>query len=260
MGATFAPILSTWQAMRKPSSMTYLSMWSGPRNISTALMRSFSNRSDCQAVDEPFYAYYLSKTGLKHPMRDDILANQPNWWETALEELNGPAHDGTSFKYIKHMTQHMLPEIDLDQFLDHQHCFLIRAPRLVLASFSQKMENFTAESTGFRQQLDLYTYFKSKGQPALVIEGEDILKSPEGMLKKLCGACNISFEPAMLSWPTGTRPEDGVWAAHWYQAVEASTGFAAYTEKNPQLPPALEALAIELEPYYLEMKKHKLTL
>lgn len=235
-------------------------MWSGPRNISTALMRSFSNRSDCQAVDEPFYAYYLSKTGLQHPMRDDILASQPNSWQEAMDGLNSPAQEGKSVRYIKHMTQHMLPEIDLDLFLDHQHCFLIRAPRLVLASFSAKMENFTADSTGFRQQLELYRYFKSKGRPIVVVEGEDILKSPERMLRKLCAASKISFEASMLSWPAGSRGEDGVWAAHWYHAVEASTGFAPFTEKNIQLPPGLEALAIELEPYYLEMRKHKLTL
>ncbi len=177
-----------------------------------------------------------------------------------MDGLNKPVQDGKSVLYIKHMTQHMLPEIDLDQLLDHQHCFLIRAPRLVLASFSAKMENFNADSTGFRQQLELFRYLKSKNRPAFVIEGEDILKSPERMLKKLCAACGISFESSMLSWPAGSRPEDGVWAAHWYQAVEASTGFAPFTERRVQLSPELEALAVKLEPYYLEMKKHKLTL
>ncbi|MBL4907021.1 MAG: hypothetical protein JKX94_06175 [Sneathiella sp.] len=211
-------------------------------------------------MDEPFYAYYLSETGLSHPMRNEVIASQSQNWQHVMTTINAPLQGRNSLLYVKHMTQHMLPEIDLSQLLDHKHCFLIREPRLVIASFSEKFENITADATGFRQQLDLFNYFIEQGLSVSVVEGEDIQKSPETLLTKLCESCDISFDRKMLSWPPGKRPEDGVWGAHWYNAVETSTGFAPYVEKEVQLTRNQEKLAKELEPYYLEMKTHKITL
>ncbi|MEH6404566.1 MAG: hypothetical protein V7750_14400 [Sneathiella sp.] len=235
-----------------------LSMWSGPRNISTAMMRAFGNRADCHPVDEPFYAYYLTKTGLQHPMREEVIASQPNDWKEAAAQFSQPLTDGQSLLYLKHMTQHILPEIDKASLQDHTHCFLIRHPRLVIASFAEKWSDVTAEATGFKQQLILYKYFKEQGASVCVIEGEDIQKSPRTMLDLLCKSCDIPFDENMLSWPTGRHPEDGVWGKHWYNAVEKSSGFAPYIEKEVSLSPALERLAEELEPFYDELKQQKI--
>lgn len=241
--------------------LTRLSMWSGPRNISTAMMRAFGNRPDCSAIDEPFYAYYLKTTGLQHPMRDAILETQPHRWQDVQSQIDAPRPQGTEVLYLKHMTQHMLPHIDLSQMASHAHCFLIRDPRLVIASFAEKWDQVDADATGFRQQLKLFEYFSKHAKiKPVIVEGEDIQKAPENMLQKLCKACGIDFYDHMLSWPSGRRPEDGVWGSHWYNAVEASTGFADYVYKDVHLTKEQAALAKELEPIYLELKSEKLAL
>lgn len=223
-------------------------------------MHSFGNRSDCQAIDEPFYSYYLTETGLQHPMREAVIASQPTDWQQAMDQINGPVANNKNLFYVKHMTQHMLPDVALDQLLDHTHCFLIRDPRLVIASFSLKHDQVTAEATGFRRQLELYEYFKDRNLPVCVVEGEDIQKNPEIILKKLCQHCDIPFDKNMLNWATGKHPEDGVWGEHWYNAVGTSTGFAPFKEREVHLSDALEALATELYPFYLQLKQQKLTL
>jgi Sulfotransferase domain len=236
-------------------------MWSGPRNISTAMMRAFGSRSDCHPVDEPFYAYYLKQTGLQHPMRADILDSQQQDWQAVVAQINTTPSADKSFKYLKHMTQHMLPQIDRHVFNDHINAFLIRDPRLVIASFSEKWDQVSAEATGFRQQMDLYEHFCTHGNlKPIIIEGEDIQKAPETMLRKFCEESRISFDPAMLSWTAGTKAEDGVWGSHWYNAVIASTGFAPYREKTIELTKEQEALAHQLTPIYQELKSQKLNL
>lgn len=242
-----------------PISPIRLSMWSGPRNISTALMRSFGNRNDCQAIDEPFYAYYLNETGLAHPMREEVIQSQPNDWETVAEALNGPVEGNKSLLYIKHMAQHMLPPINKDCFLEHVNCFLIRDPRLVIASFAQKWDQIEASTTGFPQQMELFEYFSEHGKYSpVVIEGEDILKAPETMLSHLCTTIGIDFDPSMLAWEKGPRKEDGVWGSHWYSAVENSTGFQTYEKKSVILTREQEQLAGELQPIYELLRKKKL--
>ncbi|MCG8490752.1 MAG: hypothetical protein MI743_03985 [Sneathiellales bacterium] len=243
------------------SDSQIFSMWSGPRNISTAMMRSFASRPDCEVVDEPFYAYYLNRTGLDHPMRKEILQSQSQDWQTVSEEINSPLSSGKSLRYLKHMTQHMLDEIDLSRFNTHLHCFLIRSPDLVVASFAAKYDNVTAEATGFKQQRDLFNYFKKQtGKIPVVVEGEDIQKDPAHMLAKLCKACNLPFSEKMLCWEKGAQPEDGVWGTHWYGAVEASTGFAPYQDKSVQLSFPQQKLVDELMPYYEELRQSKITL
>ncbi|MDF2366200.1 hypothetical protein [Sneathiella sp.] len=235
-----------------------VSMWSGPRNISTAMMRSFGSRPECLAVDEPFYAYYLAKTGLKHPMHEEIIASQTTDWRVVSENLNAPRPAG-GMLYIKHMTHHMTPEVDLGCFQDHRNCFLIRDPKRVIASYAAKWDQITTEDIGIKRQLEIFrTLEKQTGQTPIVIEAEDILRQPEAMLKKLCAALDISWNQEMLSWQKGRHPEDGVWATHWYASVEETTGFAPYEEREIKLKPELEALLEEQMPYYDALRSHKI--
>lgn len=245
----------------KPADMPHrLSMWSGPRNISTAMMRSFGNRPGCVAVDEPFYAHYLVKTGLDHPMREEIIASQPQDWQTVVNGLTtDPLPAGSDFQYIKHMTHHILPEIDLFWLGQHRHCFLIRDPRLVIASYAAKWDRISTEDIGIKRQVELFDIIQeATGTTPVVVEAEDILREPEKMLKRLCEKLDLPWSPTMLSWPPGRREEDGIWAEHWYAAVEDSTGFAPYSPKNISLSPAHEELRQEQMPYYDRLKAHKI--
>ena len=228
-----------------------LAMWSGPRNLSTALMYSFANRSDFQAIDEPFYACYLTKTGLNHPMRDDVLAAQPHDADDVIADLIAPR--GHHY-YQKHMTQHMLPDIPRDWIAQVTNVFLIRHPQRVLASFSAKYDNPTATDIGFKQQLDLFKQIQSSGQTSIVIDSTDIRRAPRDMLTKLCNAIGLEFDPAMLTWPIGPKPYDGVWAPHWYEAVHKSSGFAPPEQDMPQLAEPLQTIADACLPYYQEMR------
>lgn len=235
-----------------------ISMWSGPRNISTAMMRSFGSRPECQAVDEPFYAYYLATSGLKHPMYKEVIASQSTDWKAVAEDLNAPRSAG-SMLYIKHMTHHMLPEVDLGSVENHRNCFLIRDPKRVIASYAAKWDRITTEDIGIKRQLEIFRAIeKLTGQTPVVVEAEDILRQPEAMLKKLCHALNIPWDQKMLTWQKGRRPEDGVWAAHWYASVEATTGFAPYEEREIGLKPELAGLMAEQMPYFDALRAHKI--
>ena len=232
-----------------------LAMWSGPRNLSTALMYSFANRSDFQAIDEPFYACYLTKTGLNHPMRDDVLAAQPHHAEDVIADLIAPRD---RHYYQKHMTQHMLSDIPRDWIAQVTNVFLIRHPQRVLASFSAKYDNPTASDIGFQQQLELFHQITTAGHKAVVIDSTDIRRAPRDMLTKLCTAIGLDFDPAMLTWDVGPKPYDGVWAPHWYGAVHTSTGFAPPEQDMPVLPPELQRIADMCLPFYREMRENAL--
>ena len=238
-----------------------IAMWSGPRNISTAMMRAFENRPDCAVSDEPFYAAYLVATGLVHPLRAEVIASQPNAWREVAAALVGPAPGGKPVWYQKHMTHHMVPGFGRDWIADCVNVFLIRAPEAVLASYSRKRDDFTLEEIGLPAQVELFERAADlTGSVPPVIEGRDVLADPEGMLRALCSACGIAFDPAMLSWPAGKRASDGVWAPAWYEAVEASTGFAKPREDigAAQLPDSLRRLAEAGRPYYERLARHKL--
>jgi hypothetical protein len=203
-----------------------IAMWSGPRNISTAMMRAFENRPDAAVSDEPFYAAYLAETGLDHPMREEVLASQPTDWRTVAQTMVGEAPGGAAVWYQKHMTHHMLPDFELDWTTACRSAFLIRAPEAVLASYTVKREQVTLADIGFERQRDLFEREADRlGAPPPVVEGRDVLADPRGTLGKLCAALRIAFDEAMLAWPAGRRDSDGVWAPAWYDAVEASTGF-----------------------------------
>ena len=226
-----------------------IAMWSGPRTLSTATMRAWENRADTVVVDEPFYAYYLAATGIDHPGRDAILVSQPTDWRTVVRDLtSGDLPDGVTIAYQKHMTHHVLPEIDLDAFAGLRHAFLVRDPRRLLASYARVREQPTLADLGLEQQLALYRRF---GGP--VVDSDDLLRDPERTLRALCAALDVPFDPAMLSWPAGPRDTDGVWAPHWYANVEASTGFGPHRGTTADVPAHLEGLAEQCRPYYDEL-------
>ncbi len=234
-----------------------IAMWSGPRNISTALMRAWENRPDTAVWDEPFYAYYLARTGLDHPMRDEIVANYPNDWQTIAERCTGPAPGSAAVFYQKHMTHHLLEEVGRDWFDGLRHGFLIRPPEEVLASYAAKRETVTAADLGFQQQVDLFNAIADRqGTAPPVFDARDILADPAGALAGMCSAFEVPFMAEMLSWPAGRRDSDGIWAAHWYGAVESSTGWQPYRPPSSPLPADLARIADACRPAYEALRVH----
>jgi Sulfotransferase domain len=230
-------------------------MWSGPRTVSTALMRSFGNRPDTVVVDEPLYAFYLSSTSIDHPGRAEIIASMPADWREVLAQLaHAPLPAGKSVYYQKHMTHHLLPQVERAAFAGLRHAFLIRDPRQLLASYARVRSTPTLADLGLAQQAEIFAAF---GGP--VIDSADILRDPRAALEALCEALGISFHPAMLSWPPGPHPSDGVWARYWYDSVWRSTGFGPYREsRGDDLSPELEELAAQCQPFYDELAAHRL--
>ena len=229
-----------------------IAMWSGPRNISTAMMRAFENRRDTAVVDEPFYAAYLAATGLDHPMRDAVLAAQPTDWRDVRAALLGPVPGDRPIHYQKHMAHHMLPAFGRDWIDRCRNAFLIRAPERVLASYTEKRADVTLEDIGVVQQRELFERACDRlGTAPPVIEAEDVLADPAGMLRRLCQALGIDFSERMLAWPAGPRASDGVWAPAWYDAVIRSTGFTRAARERPTAPPdtGLAAIAAAARPH-----------
>jgi hypothetical protein len=230
-------------------------MWSGPRTVSTALMRAWENRPDTVVVDEPLYAFYLDRTDIDHPGRDEIIASMPTDWRRVLGELSTePLPAGASVFYQKHMTHHLLPEIDRAALGGLSHAFLIRDPRQLLASYARVRSEPTLADLGLEQQVEIFRAF---GGP--VLDSGDILRQPRAALEALCAALGVGFDPAMLAWPPGPRATDGVWARHWYDGVRASTGFGPYREPAGELPPRLEPLAARCQPFYEELSARRLS-
>ncbi|HYM34213.1 MAG TPA: hypothetical protein VET48_02395 [Steroidobacteraceae bacterium] len=236
-----------------------IAMWSGPRNISTAMMRSFGARPDTTVIDEPFYAAYLSMTGINHPMREEVLVSQPNDWRDVIANLVGPIPNGKAIYYQKHMTHHMLDAIDRDWLRYCRNAFLIRDPALVLASYVEKRTEVNLNDIGIVQQRELFEREANRlGSAPPVIDSVDVLVNPERALRLICSALSINFTPAMLSWSAGRRDTDGVWAPAWYSGVEKSTGFAPYVERVTVLNDALKRIADDALPHYLALAEHRL--
>ena len=236
-----------------------IAMWSGPRNISTAMMRAWENRSDCSVWDEPLYGHYLFKTGISHPGADEVIADQGYDWQDIVRRCTGDAPQQESVFYQKHMTLHLLPEIDRDWLSKLTHCFLIRDPESVIASYAAVRDNPTQQDIGFVQQAELFDYVAEFIQPdPLVIDSKDFLLDPEAMLCAICARLGLEFESSMLQWPPGSRESDGVWAKYWYDSVWRSTGFASYQEKKLALSDREMAIADEARPYYEHLHRHRL--
>ncbi|MEQ9642556.1 MAG: HAD family hydrolase [Alphaproteobacteria bacterium] len=234
-----------------------IAMWSGPRNISTALMRAWENRPDTAVWDEPLYAHYLATTDLDHPMREAIVAAYPADWKTITARCAGPAPDGAAVFYQKHMTHHLLDQVGRDWLDGLRHGFLIRAPEEVLASYAAKRESVTAADLGFQQQVDLFDAIADRqGNAPPVFDARDILADPASALAAMCRAFDVAFMPEMLSWPAGRRDSDGLWAAHWYGAVERSTGWQPYRAPIASLPADLARIADACRPAYERLQAH----
>jgi hypothetical protein len=237
-----------------------IAMWSGPRNISTAMMRSFENRPDTSVVDEPFYAAYLARTGIDHPMRDEVLAAYSTDWRVAIETVLGPVPQNRPIFYQKHMTHHMLDEFDRSWIARCRNAFLIRAPERVLASYTEKRPEVALADIGFVQQHELFEREADRlGKAPPVIEAEDVLANPRAALGALCGALDIPFTEQILTWPAGPRPTDGIWGAVWYESVRKSTGFAPQRRLEPKLlTKDLQSIADAARPHYEKLVAHKL--
>lgn len=238
-----------------------LAMWSGPRNVSTALMRSWENREDTIVVDEPFYAHYLQATGLDHPGRDEVIAHHQPDWRRVVDSLLAPLPDGVRILYQKQMSHHLLSHMGRDWLGAVTHAFLVRDPRPVLESLGEKLGEFDLEATGLPQQVEIFDLVaRSTGRIPPVVDSADLLADPEGILRALCAAVGVPFTPRMLSWPPGRRDTDGVWARYWYERVERSTGFEppAAEETPYELSPRLAALEAECRPLYERLQAHRL--
>lgn len=238
-----------------------IAMWSGPRNISTATMRAFENRDDTEVSDEPFYAAFLAATGAEHPMRDEVIASQPNDWRDVAAACSGAAPGGSAVWYQKQMCHHMLPGFGLDWLGACTNAFLIRPPEQVLASYLAKRTVVTLDDIGVVRQNEIFDAVADRtGAAPVVIEGADVLADPRGALSRLCAALGIAFSEKMLAWPAGRRASDGVWAPAWYDAVERSTGFTApdRVATFDDLPDSLKPVAEAAMPYYARMARHRL--
>jgi len=211
-------------------------MWSGPRNISSALMRSFENRSDTYVWDEPFYAYYLSKTNRMHPLKEEIINKYPCNENEIIDIIKLPPPKNKKIYYQKHMTHHILEETQIDWISKGFNCFLIRNPSEVINSYIKKNELTNSSDIGFQSQLRLFKKVKSLNKEITVINAKDLLKDPKLILQKLCFKIGISFENSMLKWPKGKRVTDGIWSSIWYDKVINSSNFFNYEEQKIIIP------------------------
>ena len=229
-----------------------LAMWSGPRNISTALMRSWENRPDTRVVDEPLYAHYLSRTGLNHPGRDEVISAGETSWQVVVDELTAPVE---GVYYQKHMTHHLVPQLPRDWITSLTNVLLIRDPAEVVASYVRSRADVVAEDIGLVQQSELYDQL---GADVPVIDAADFLRDPEGYLRWLCDYIDVEFTDRMLHWPAGPRASDGVWAPYWYSAVLASTGFEPYRPRQVELAGAARAAVQRSRPHYERLYEARL--
>ncbi len=238
---------------------TIVSMWSGPRNISTTMMRAFEHRADTAAIDEPFYASYLARSGADHPYREETLAAQPNRFDDVVKWIETPPADGSPVLFLKHIAFHLPEDTALDFLFRHRNFLLIRDPRAMVASYSKKFEDVSPIVQSYEIERRILDELSARGLPCPVVDAADVLAAPEVVLRKLCASLGLEFNAAMLSWPAGQRGCDGVWAPHWYDAVWSSTGFNSPVEKPVDLSARLEAVADACMANYQVLHSQRLT-
>jgi hypothetical protein len=238
---------------------TRIAMWSGPRNISTAMLRSWENRPDTWVVDEPLYAHYLTQVTVGHPGVEEVIARHDTDWRRVVAGLVGPVPEGRAIYYQKHMAHHWLPHLRGDWVMQLSNAFLIRHPAEMLTSLAARMGLPSLRDTGLAQQLEIFGFVrKGTGTTPPVLDAEDVLRDPRGVLERLCVAVGVPFSERMLSWPPGGRTTDGIWAKYWYDAVERSTGFEPWQPKPRTVAPELAPLLAECLPYYEDLYRHRL--
>lgn len=253
------------QLLRAPLTMPNrhplrLAMWSGPRNISTAMMRSWGNRPDTFVVDEPLYAYYLKATGLPHPIADEIIRTCETDWRKVVAWLTGDVPEGKAIFYQKQMTHHLLPALDREWLSQVTNCFLIRHPREVITSYIAKNDIPTLGDLGFVQQVEIFDFVRRKtGRTPPVLDAKDVQNDPRRILGRLCDSLGIEYSDSMLSWPPGLRATDGIWAKHWYKEVENSTSFRPYQPKVAAVPEQLDEIYRRCLDCYERLFAHRLT-
>jgi hypothetical protein len=235
-------------------------MWSGPRNVSTACMRSWGNRDDTLVVDEPFYAHYLRVTGLEHPGRDEVINHHESDWRRVVDSLLAPVPDGVAILYQKQMSHHLLPQMGREWLDAMAHAFLIRDPRPMLASLGEKLGGFDLDATGLPQQVEIFDHvIRRTGRVPPVVDSADLLARPEPVLRALCDALGVPFSDRMLTWPAGPRTTDGVWARYWYDRVERSTRFESpAAEATVVLSPQAAAIEARCRPLYERLREQRL--
>ena len=233
-----------------------ISVWSGPRNVSTALMYSFRQRSDTVVVDEPLYGHYLNLTDAPHPGKAEVLAVMDTEGERVVQDGLLGSYDRPVVMF-KNMAHH-LPGLDQTFLSELRNVLLVRDPAEMLPSLAQELPEPTLRDTGLQEQVGLLETILASGETAVVLEAKRLLQNPERVLRELCRALDLPFEPAMLSWPTGPKPEDGVWAKYWYKNVHGSSTFAPYRPKTAPFPERLEPLLAQCTPLYDELKVYAL--
>ncbi|QIK97239.1 HAD family hydrolase [Sphingomonas sp. HDW15A] len=235
-------------------------MWSGPRNLSTAMMRSFGSRPDTFVSDEPFYGAYLRQTGDPQPMADEVIAAMDCDWDSVARTMTGPCPTGTPIWYQKHMAHHMVGPVDHDDLPGLTHAFLIRDPARVVASYAAKRVAVRPDHLGVERQVEFFEREADRlGHPPPVVDSADILRNPRAMLQRLCGALGITWDPSMLRWEPGIRETDGIWAPHWYDAVAESTGFGEPDARLILLDDEAWRVADQCRPFYERLAAHKIT-
>jgi len=236
-----------------------IAMWSGPRNISTAMMRAWGTRDDTLVVDEPFYAYYLRATGISHPGADEVIATGETDWRKVVAYVTGPVPNGKQIFFQKQMTHHLLAEVDREWLGAVTNCFLIRDPREVIASYIKKREDPALEDLGFVQQAELFDFVRTRANAAPpVVDAKDVLQNPERTLRLLCEAVDIEFKKSMLSWSPGLRDTDGIWAKHWYAEVAKTTSFQPYRLTPTEVPARLRKIYQHCYECYERLNEYRL--
>ena len=236
-----------------------IAMWSGPRNISTAMMRAWENRDDTWVCDEPFYAYYLHETGRRHPGYQQVVDHGPTEAETVIEFVCGPVPEGCSIFYQKHMAHHLLPGMPTDWCEGFVNCFLIRDPAEMIPSLLKNVPDARIEDTALPQQWKLFEeVYARTGERPPVLDSRDVLRNPRRLLERLCESIGIAFNNNMLEWPAGSRETDGVWADFWYENVRKSTGFQPWRPKTEQVPREFQALLANCQLFYDRLYAHRI--
>lgn len=235
-----------------------IAMWSGPRNISTTMMRAFENRPDTVVMDEPFYACYLKASGADHPYREETLAAMATDWREVVASFAAPLPAGKTILFEKHIAYHYPDDEPLDWLASHRTFLLIRDPRRMVASYAQRSDAVSPIVDSYRVARRIHEFLSARGLACPVVDAADILRDPPGMLRRLCAALVIPFTERMLAWPAGPRASDGPWAPHWYDAVNASTGFKPFADAPLQLPPALDEAAAACDEDYRFLHERRL--